>query len=439
MGILTKMFGKKNHTKSIVDYEREYEKNNKTVVTSIDELIRVDEQPMSDESGKIQYGEEKEYILPNVDMIGDDSKELIPFIERIKEQKDITIPIGKNNDEILVEKMSNMPNLLIGGTVMSGKSTYINSILISMLLTQKPSDLKMIIFDSKKVEYSQYNDIPHLMTPIINDERKLSIVLKKIGVEIQRRYELLSDSNTKNVTGYNSYINKLNETRSKSDQLKYLPSIVIILDDYSNLNKTDIINENIEYISKNGWNANVYLIVVANHPSNEIISTISKSNFPARISFRVTSKRDSMIILDQEGAEKLTKIGNALYKSRFSIKPINVIIPFISDNDISNVVDFCIQQQKAYYDSTLTMNDEEMKSTSMIDIPSNSDSDEEPLYNEIVEFVVTQGKASASLLQRRFRLGYNRAARCIDLLEERGIIGPQIGSKPREILIKLEK
>ncbi len=434
MGILTKMFGKKNHTKSIVDYEREYENDNKTVVTSIDELIRIDEQPISDENIKNEYVEEKDYILPNVDIIGDDSKELIPFIERIKEQKDITIPIGKNNDKILVEKMSNMPNLLIGGTVMSGKSTYINSILISMLLAKKPSDLKLIIFDSKKIEYSQYNGIPHLMTPVINDERKLSIVLKKIGVEIQRRYELLSDSNTKNVDGYNKYIDKLNETRPKSDLLKHLPSIVIILDDYSNLNSSNIINENIECILRKGWNINIYLIVVANHPSTQTISTISKSNFPARLSFSVTSKRDSVTILDQEGAEKLSEQGSALYKSSFSNNLVKVKIPFVSDDDISNIVNYCIQQQKAHYDQTLTM-DDEIRTTSMVDVIT----EEEPLYNEIVEYVVTQGKASASLLQRRFRLGYNRAAQTIDLLEKNGIIGPQNGSKPREVLVKLEK
>ena len=183
--------------------------------------------------------------------------------------------------------------------------------------------------------------------------------------------------------------------------------------------------------------AGIHLIVATQRPSTDVITGVVKANIPSRISFAVSSSIDSRTILDMTGAEKLLGKGDMLFLPQGENTPIRVQGTFISDEDIKKVVDYTISQQKARYDETLLMDEEEMKATSMVD-DSKEDYDD-PLYNEIVEFVVTQGKASASLLQRRFRLGYNRAARCIDLLEERGIIGPNNGSKPREVLVKLER
>ena len=183
--------------------------------------------------------------------------------------------------------------------------------------------------------------------------------------------------------------------------------------------------------------AGIHLIVATQRPSTDVITGVVKANIPSRISFAVSSSIDSRTILDMTGAEKLLGKGDMLFLPQGENTPIRVQGTFISDEDIKKVVDYTISQQKARYDETLLMDEEEMKATSMVD-DSKEDYDD-PLYNEIVEFVVTQGKASASLLQRRFRLGYNRADRCIDLLEERGIIGPNNGSKPREVLVKLER
>lgn len=362
----------------------------------------------------------KNYKLPDISLLlSNESKSIIPFIEKIENKDKTIIPLGTTQDDILLEEIGSMPNMLIGGTVMSGKTAYINTIITSILLSRKPSDVKLVIYDSKKVDYSLYNDIPHLLCPIITDSKKLSIALQKICIEIDQRIEKLKNQNMKNIDLLN---NKL------ANDLK-IPEIIIVIDDFSTLNVSDEINNYIEYITSNGWNVNVYMIVSANHPSSRVIPTVSKSNFPARLSFKVASSRASQIIIDDIGAEKLKGFGMALYTSRFNDLIIKIKVPYITDDDISKIVNHCIAEQKAHYDENFAMDSKDITT-------ENIDDYEEPLYNEIVEFVVTQGKASAALLQRRFRLGYNRAARCIDLLEERGIIGPSNGSKPREVLVK---
>ena len=236
-------------------------------------------------------------------------------------------------------------------------------------------------------------------------------------------------------------IHKLNEERSENEKLKHLPFIVVIIDELADLMLVAAkeVEDSIMRITQMARAAGIHLIVATQRPSTNVITGVIKANIPTRISFAVASQIDSRTILDAAGAEKLLGAGDMLFLPQGENTPVRIQGTYLSDDEIKKVVDYTVKQQIAHYDSTLTMSDEEMKATSMVDIPGNREADEEPLYNEIVEFVVTQGKASASLLQRRFRLGYNRAARCIDLLEERGIIGPQNGSKPREVLIKLEK
>ena len=192
------------------------------------------------------------------------------------------------------------------------------------------------------------------------------------------------------------------------------------------------VEDSIMRITQMARAAGIHLIVATQRPSTDVITGVVKANIPSRISFAVSSQIDSRTILDMAGAEKLLGKGDMLFLPQGENTPIRVQGTFLSDEEIKKVVDFTISQQKARYDESLTMDAEELNATTMLE---NDDDYEEPLYNEIVEFVVTQGKASASLLQRRFRLGYNRAARCMDLLEERGIVGPQNGSKPREVLV----
>jgi DNA segregation ATPase FtsK/SpoIIIE and related proteins len=334
-------------------------------------------------------------------------------------------------------EINKTPHLLVAGSTGSGKSVCINSILVSILMRAKPDEVKLVLVDPKKVELSMYNGVPHLLAPVVTDPRKANIVLKKIVVEMENRYELFSNSGTKNIEGYNKYLDKKNEKLSEDEQIAKMPFILVIIDELADLMLVAAkeVEDSIMRITQMARAAGIHLIVATQRPSTDVITGVVKANIPSRIAFAVASNIDSRTILDSPGAEKLLGKGDMLFSPQGENIPIRIQGTFISESEIKKVVDYTISQQKARYDETLTMDEEESRATSMVEGESDY---EEPLYNEIVEFVVTGGKASASLLQRRFRLGYNRAARCIDLLEERGIIGPAKGSKPRDVLVKIE-
>lgn len=338
-------------------------------------------------------------------------------------------------------EINKTPHLLVAGSTGSGKSVCINSIITSILMRSKPDEVKLVLVDPKKVELSMYNGVPHLLAPVVTDPKKANIALKKIVVEMERRYELFSESGTKNIAGYNAKIEKENAMLSDPDKKKKIPYIVAIIDELADLMLVAAkeVEDSIMRITQMARAAGIHLIVATQRPSTDVITGVVKANIPSRISFAVSSGIDSRTILDMTGAEKLLGKGDMLFLPQGENTPIRIQGTYIDESEIQKVVDHTIKQQKAHYDNTLIMDSEEMNATTMVgNDRGSSDEYEEPLYNEIVEFVVTQGKASASLLQRRFHLGYNRAARCIDLLEERGIIGPSRGSKPREVLVKVE-
>lgn len=334
-------------------------------------------------------------------------------------------------------EINKTPHLLVAGATGSGKSVCINSLIISLLMRSKPDEVKLVLVDPKKVELSMYNGVPHLLIPVVTNPQKANVALKKMVVEMENRYDKFEQSGTKNIAGYNAYIEKQNEVLPEEQKMKKLPYIVIIIDELADLMLVAAkeVEDSIMRITQMARAAGIHLIVATQRPSTDVITGVVKANIPSRISFAVSSSIDSRTILDMTGAEKLLGKGDMLFLPQGENTPIRIQGTFISDEEIKSVVDYTISQQKARYDETLLMDEEESHATNMVE---SKEDYEEPLYNEIVEFVVTQGKASASLLQRRFRLGYNRAARCIDLLEERGIIGPNNGSKPREVLVKLE-
>ena len=335
-------------------------------------------------------------------------------------------------------EINKTPHLLVAGSTGSGKSVCVNSILASILMRAKPDEVKLVLVDPKKVELSIYNGVPHLMVPVVTDPKKANIVLKKIVSEMERRYDVFEESKTKNIISYNSYIDKQNEKLPESDKMKHMPYIVVIIDELADLMLVAAkeVEDSIMRITQMARAAGIHLIVATQRPSTDVITGVVKANIPSRISFAVSSGIDSRTILDMVGAEKLLGKGDMLYLPQGENVPIRIQGTFISEDETKAIVEYVCNQQKAHYDNSLTMDEEEEHATTMVE---KEDDYEEPLYNEIVEFVVTQGKASASLLQRRFRLGYNRAARAIDLLEERGIVGPSNGSKPREVLVKLNK
>ena len=356
-----------------------------------------------------------------------------------KEDSKLLAALGKSiMGEPVCCEIDKTPHLLVAGSTGSGKSVCINSMITSLLMRTKPDEVKLVLVDPKKVELSMYNGVPHLLTPVVTDPKKANIVLQKIVKMMEDRYDLFENSKTKNIAGYNAYVDKKNENLEEYEKIDKLPYIVVIIDELADLMLVAAkeVEDSIMRITQMARAAGIHLIVATQRPSTDVITGVVKANIPSRISFAVSSSIDSRTILDMSGAEKLLGKGDMLFLPQGENVPVRVQGTFISDDEIKAVVDYTISQQKAMYDNTFTLSEEDKGATTMVE---NDDDYEEPLYNEIREFVITQGKASASLLQRRFRLGYNRAARCIDLLEERGIVGPPNGSKPREVLVKLEK
>ena len=356
-----------------------------------------------------------------------------------KEDSKLLAALGKSiMGEPVCCEIDKTPHLLVAGSTGSGKSVCINSMITSLLMRTKPDEVKLVLVDPKKVELSMYNGVPHLLTPVVTDPKKANIVLQKIVKMMEDRYDLFENSKTKNIAGYNAYVDKKNENLEEDEKINKLPYIVVIIDELADLMLVAAkeVEDSIMRITQMARAAGIHLIVATQRPSTDVITGVVKANIPSRISFAVSSSIDSRTILDMSGAEKLLGKGDMLFLPQGENVPVRVQGTFISDDEIKAVVDYTISQQKAMYDNSLTLSEEDKGATTMVD---GDDDYEEPLYNEIREFVITQGKASASLLQRRFRLGYNRAARCIDLLEERGIVGPPNGSKPREVLVKLEK
>lgn len=371
--------------------------------------------------------------IPNKKVSPVGVREILEVVPKSYEDSKLLVTLGKDiMGKPTYCEINKTPHLLVAGSTGSGKSVCINSMLVSLLMRTKPDEVKLVLVDPKKVELSMYNGVPHLLTPVVTDPKKANIVLKKIVQEMENRYDLFESSGTKNIAGYNAYLEK----NFKNDAKK-LPYIVVIIDELADLMLVAAkeVEESIMRITQMARAAGIHLIVATQRPSTDVITGVVKANIPSRISFAVSSSIDSRTILDATGAEKLLGKGDMLFLPQGENIPIRVQGTFISDEDIKKVVDYTISQQKARYDTTYSLSMEDKNATSMID----QDAMEEPLYNDMVEFVVESRKASASLLQRRFKIGYNRAARAVDLLEERGVIGPSNGSKPREVLIKKEE
>ncbi len=359
--------------------------------------------------------------------------------------KKLMVPLGKSiMGDIGVCEVNKMPHMLIAGTTGSGKSVCVNGIICSILMRARPDEVKLVMVDPKVVELSVYNGIPHLMCPVVTDPKKAAIALAKMVSEMERRYAIFSESKTKSIETYNAYIDKWNKDHKNPDDAKArLPYIVVIIDELADLMMVAAkeVEDSILRITQKARAAGIHLIVATQRPSTEVITGLIKANIPSRISFAVGSGIDSRTILDQIGAEKLLGKGDMLFLPIGMNSPIRIQGSFITDDEIKKLIDFTVEQQKAQYDDNL-LNldtiDSGSKSASQIEDMNQKEDNDDPLYNEIREFVISNQKASASLLQRRFKLGYNRAARIVDLLEERGIIGPSNGSKPREVLVQLD-
>lgn len=370
--------------------------------------------------------------LPNKVNSSVSFKEVLSKMPEVNEKNLLAVGLGKDIlGKVKWMEINTTPHLLVAGATGSGKSVCMNCIITSILMRTKPEQVRLVMVDPKKVELSMYNGVPHLLCPVVTDPKKASIALKNIVAEMERRYDIFERTKNKNIKGYNQFC----ENNPEYSKMAY---IVVIIDELADLMLVAAkeVEDSIMRITQMARAAGIHLIVATQRPSTDVITGVVKANIPSRISFAVSSSIDSRTILDSVGAEKLLGKGDMLFLPMGENSPIRIQGAFISEEEIQRVVDFVCEQQKAQYDTSLTEMKNDAESHS--DGYSSEEEYEDPLYNEIVDYVIQAGKVSASLIQRKYRLGYNRAARIIDLLEERGIIGPQNGTKPREVLIKPE-
>ena len=371
--------------------------------------------------------------LPNKVNSSVSFREVLSKMPDVDEKNLLAVGLGKDiMGKVKWMEINSTPHLLVAGATGSGKSVCVNCIITSILMRTKPDQVKLVMIDPKKVELTMYNGIPHLLAPVVTDPKKASVALKNIVAEMEKRYDIFERTKNKNIKGYNKFC----ETHPEYPKMPY---IVVIIDELADLMLVAAkeVEDSIMRITQMARAAGIHLIVATQRPSTDVITGVVKANIPSRISFAVSSSIDSRTILDSVGAEKLFGKGDMLFLPMGDNHPTRIQGAFVSEEEIEKVVNFVCEQQKAQYDESLT----EMKNdaSSRNDGYSSDEEYEDPLYNEIVDYVIQAGKISASLIQRKYRLGYNRAARIIDLLEERGIIGPPNGSKPREVLVKPEQ
>lgn len=361
----------------------------------------------------------------NVSMVS--FREIIEGSPRQK-GKLLEVPIGRDiAGNIQIADLSKMPHLLIAGATGSGKSVGINGIISSILLKAKPNEVKLMMIDPKMVELNIYNGIPHLLTPVVTNPKKAAQALNKVVQEMERRYELFAASGTRNMSGYNDYVHQKNQ--STDEGLLPLPYIVVIVDELADLMMvaSNEVENAITRLAQMARAAGIHMILATQRPSVDVITGVVKANIPSRMAFAVSSGTDSRTILDSNGAEKLLGRGDMLFLPMGANKATRVQGAFISDDEVNNIVEYVKTQQEANYVEE------------MIPQEANQDSQGEPedeYYTDAVEMVIEMQTASISLLQRRFRIGYNRAARIVDEMEIRGVVGPHEGSKPREVLME---
>ncbi len=361
-------------------------------------------------------------------------REMIASREFCESSSLLTLALGKDlMGRPVATAMDKMPHLLIAGATGTGKSVGLNSMIISLLYKATPDEIKLIMIDPKRIELSVYNDIPHLIAPVVTDMKKATNALFWAVKEMERRYELLEKAGLRNLVQYNDMVRQelKNQDQEETLPLEILPYIVIIVDELSDLMM--VASKDVEFaltrLAQMARAAGIHIILATQRPSADVLTGTIKANFPTRISFQVSSKIDGRIIIDQGGAENLLGNGDMLFCPPGTGKLMRIQGAFISEKEIAKITAFLKEQRKPDYNEEITKGDEQ--ETTEFD-----DSEYDEKYDEAVAVVTQSGQASISYVQRRLRIGYNRAARLIEIMEHEGIIGPQIGSKPREILVK---
>lgn len=366
--------------------------------------------------------------IPNQSIAMVRLKNIISSNDFENRKSDLSVVLGRDvAGKVILANLTKMPHLLIAGSTGSGKTVCINTLITGLLYQNSPEDLKFIMVDPKRVELNLYNDIPHLLTPVITDPDKAINSLKWSISEMENRYELLSHIGCRNIESYNSAV------KTKYKQRETLPYIVIIIDELADLMATHgrEMEATVVRLAQMARAIGIHLVLSTQRPSIEVITGLIKANITTRVAFQVASQIDSRTILDMSGAEKLLGSGDMLYLSGDSNKPKRIQGVFISEEETKKVTDFLKSQKSddAEYNEEII----ESKKSSSSESSSDDGELEDDLYNDALEVVKEAGKASASLLQRRLRVGYARAARLLDIMEDKGIVGPADGAKPREV------
>ena len=361
--------------------------------------------------------------------VANDKKEVVGFKEIISSSKfirskyEIPFAMGKSiSGEVIISAIENMPHLLVSGATGSGKSVCINTIIMSILYKHSPDEVKLLLIDPKVVELSIYNGIPHLIMPVITDPKKASSSLFWAISEMEKRYKLFEENHVRDIKGYK----KAAET---DDSMENLPYIVVIVDELSDLMMTAAseVEDYITRLAQKSRACGIHLIIATQRPTVDVITGTIKANIPSRISFAVTSQIDSRTILDMQGAEKLLGKGDMLYASSDSMKPVRIQGAFVSDEEVLSVVEYIKDSSETNYNEEAIEKVEENITTDL--------EDEDELINEAIKVIVADQTASVSMLQRKLKIGYARAGRIIDQLEQKGIVGGYEGSKPRKVLV----
>lgn len=383
--------------------------------------------------------------IPNQTIMAVSMREIMEDLERNPKYKDskLAAPLGRDiMGNVKCVEINKTPHMLVAGATGSGKSVCINNIILAILMRATPDEVKMVLVDPKKVEFNVYEGIPHLLTPVVTDPKKASAALQKIVVEMDDRYETFKNSGTKNIQTYNDYVEK-ELKKNPNCGLTKMPFILVVIDELADLMLVAAkeVEESIMRITQLARAAGIHLIVATQRPSTDIITGVVKSNIPTRISFAVSSSIDSRTILDMVGAEKLLGKGDMLYKPMDDNTPTRIQGSFVSDDEIERVVNFVKENcNPPKYNEKFTNLDSASSSEGNYsgDASGNGGGVKDVLYDEILNYAIRMGQISASLIQRKYSIGYNRAARIMDQFEEQGIVGPAKGSKPRDVLVKLE-
>lgn len=353
-------------------------------------------------------------------------KEILASEKYVKSKYKIPFAMGKSiSGDVEVSAIEKMPHLLVSGATGSGKSVCINTIIMSILYKHSPNDVKLLLVDPKVVELSIYNGIPHLIMPVITDPKKASSSLFWAISEMEKRYKLFEKHHVRDIVGYK-------KSQESDDSMENLPYIVIIIDELADLMMTvgAEVEDYITRLAQKSRACGIHLIIATQRPTVDVITGTIKANIPSRISFAVTSQIDSRTILDAQGAEKLLGKGDMLYQSSDSMKPTRIQGAFVSDDEVMNVVQAIKEGNESDYDQEAIEKVEEVAVKE-----SNPSDDEDELIDEAIKIIINENTASVSMLQRKLKVGYARAGRIIDQLEQRGVVGGYEGSKPRKVLV----